>query len=156
MTRSERPYRKILLPVDGSESAQNAMRTGLELARLFGAEVTALSVVDITTFSHNAQGYMLPDLYVYADKAAEASVMEAVKEGESMGVRVKGLVSRGSPSQEIIERSAEHDLIVMGTHGRSGVSHALIGSVAEKVVRFASCPVMVVKQRPEVSSPVPV
>ncbi len=145
MTGSEGPYQNILLPVDGSESAQKAMRIGLELARLFGAEVTALSVVDITSFSHNAQGYMLPDLYVYADKAAEASVKEVVNEGGSMGVKVKGIVSRGSPSQDIIERSREHDLIVMGTHGRSGVSHAIIGSVAERVVRFASCPVMVIK-----------
>ena len=145
MTGNDRPYRKILLPVDGSESAQNAMRMGLELARLFGAEVTALSVVDMASFSQTAQGYMLPDMYAYVDQAAEASVKEVVNEGESMGVKVKGVVSRGSPPQDIIERSKDHDLIVMGTRGRSGVSHALLGSVAEKVVRFASCPVMVIK-----------
>lgn len=142
---NERIYRRILLPVDGSESAQKAMKTGLELAKMLGAEVTAISVVDMTSFSQTAQGYMLPDLYVYADKAAEASVKEVIQAGESMGVNVKGIVSRGSPAEDIIDRSGEHDLIIMGTHGRSGVSHALIGSVAERVVRFASCPVMVVK-----------
>jgi nucleotide-binding universal stress UspA family protein len=138
-------YRSILLPVDGSESAQHAMMIGLELAKLFGSEVTAVSVVDLAGFAQATQGYMLPDMYAYADQAAQAAVEEAMKAGKAMGVSVKGVVSRGSPAGDIIERSRDHNLIVMGTHGRSGVSHAVLGSVAEKVVRFAACPVMVVK-----------
>jgi len=62
-----------------------------------------------------------------------------------MDLKVKGVVSRGPPWQEIVDLSRDHDLVVMGTHGRSGVSHAIMGSVAEKVVRFAHCHVMVVK-----------
>lgn len=138
-------YRKILLPVDGSESAQRAVMTGLELARLFGSEVTAISVVDLAGFAQSVQGYMLPDMYAYADRAAEAAVDGAIAAGEAVGVEVRGIVIRGSPSRDIIKASRDHDLVVMGTHGRSGVSHAMIGSVAEKVVRFAACPVMVVK-----------
>ncbi|HOL07055.1 MAG TPA: universal stress protein [Methanomassiliicoccaceae archaeon] len=138
-------YRRILLPVDGSESAKNAMRVGLEMAKMFDAEVTAVSVVDTASFSQASQGYMLPDMYAYADEAAEAIVEEVVKEGEAMDLKVKGVVSRGPPWQEIVDLSRDHDLVVMGTHGRSGVSHSIMGSVAEKVVRFAHCHVMVVK-----------
>ena len=145
MMKGDGPYRKILLPTDGSENAQNAMRTCLELARLFGAKVTTISVVDVASFSSASQGYILPDMYSYADKAAEASVAEVIKEAKVMGVEAKAIVSRGSPSSEIIELSKSHDLVVMGTHGRGKISHAILGSVAEKVVRFAYCPVMVIK-----------
>jgi len=140
-----RTYRKILLPVDGSDIAKKAVRTGLELARLSDAEVTAISVIDLTKFRSTSQGVMLPDMFAYMEQAAEAAVEDAIKEGKAMGIEVKGLIARGSPATDIIEHSKDYDIIVMGTAGRTGFSRAALGSVAEKVVRFAACPVMVVK-----------
>ena len=70
----------------------------------------------------------------------------AVTEGKKKGVRITGKVVYGHPADEIIKISKDYDLIVMGSLGRTGVSHLLMGSVAEKVVRFAYCPVLVVRK----------
>ena len=69
------------------------------------------------------------------------------KEGEQMGVAVRKLTRKGDPANEIVAVSKDYDLIVMGTLGLTGLSHFLVGSVAEKVVRFASCPVLVIRIR---------
>jgi len=72
--------------------------------------------------------------------------MEYVKqEAERLGVKVTPRIEEGSPSRKIVELSSEHDLVVMGTLGRTGFSKLLLGSVAERVVRFAKCPVLVVR-----------
>ncbi|HNU35172.1 MAG TPA: universal stress protein, partial [Methanomassiliicoccales archaeon] len=72
--------------------------------------------------------------------------MEFVKkEAEALGVKVTTRIEEGSPSRKIVDLSAEHDLVVMGTLGRTGFSKLLLGSVAERVVRFAKCPVLVVR-----------
>jgi len=137
-------YRRILLPVDGSDVAQRAAVVGLKMARLFNAQATAISVVDLASLANRTQGF-LPDMYAYMDQTAEAALEQVRVEGKAHGVEVRTLFVRGSPAQDIIEESSHHDLVVMGTRGRSGVQHAVLGSVAEKVVRFASCPVLVVK-----------
>ncbi len=68
-----------------------------------------------------------------------------VKAGEAENIDVRTIVEEGAPADEIIKASKAYDLIVMGTLGRTGLSHLLMGSVAEKVVRFAHCPVMVIR-----------
>ncbi|NLK26358.1 MAG: universal stress protein [Euryarchaeota archaeon] len=138
-------YQKILLPVDGSEISKKAAMIGLDMAKLLNAEVTVISVIDLTSFTSLTQGYMLPDMFSYIDGAAEAAVKDILAEGRERNITMTPLVKRGSPAQDIIDQSRHHDLIVMGTSGRSGVSHLVLGSVAEKVVRFAECPVLVVK-----------
>ena len=65
-----------------------------------------------------------------------------------MGVEVKAVSKMGSPANDIVEASKNYDLVVMGTIGRTGVSKLLLGSVAEKVVRFAECPVLVIRNHP--------
>ena len=67
------------------------------------------------------------------------------KEAEALGVKLTTRIEEGSPSRKIVDLSAEHDLVVMGTLGRTGFSKVLLGSVAERVVRFAKCPVLVVR-----------
>ncbi|MCG7844209.1 MAG: universal stress protein, partial [Methanomassiliicoccales archaeon] len=69
------------------------------------------------------------------------------KEAEAMGVKLTTRVEEGSPSRKIVDLSAEHDLVVMGTLGRTGFSKLLLGSVAERVVRFAKCPVLVIRSQ---------
>lgn len=138
-------YGKILIPSDGGAHTLPAIQRGLEVAKLLNAEVTALSVIDVRAFASLSQGYSLPDMYSYLDAVAESAVELVRLEGRKLQVDVEMVVKRGSPAVDIIEESKKHDLVVMGTSGRKGLPHLMMGSVAEKVVRFAECPVMVVK-----------
>ncbi len=145
-----KPFERILIATDGSDNAKAAAIQGLVLAKLMDAEVTAVSVVDIGE-PYTGKGLRRSDVDNYPLLAEEASanVEQVSKEGEEMGVAVKKLVRKGTPANEIISVSKDYDLIVMGTLGRTGLSHFLVGSVAEKVVRFASCPVLVIRTHKE-------
>ncbi len=142
-------YRKILIPTDGSASAQTAVSSGLDMAKRLNADVTIISIVDMRAPISIQQGIGIPDQYAYQQGAADAAAEAALKLAKEMGVRATTIVKRGSPAYDIIEESKKHDLIVMATKGRTGVAHFLIGSVAEKVVRFAACPVLVIRKGPE-------
>jgi nucleotide-binding universal stress UspA family protein len=109
------------------------------------AEVTAISIVDVGSVAYSSQVPGMTDVYSYLEEAADAAVDQVRQEGENIGVVVKTVVKDGVPAHEIIEASKGYDLIVMGTLGRTGLSHLLIGSVAEKVVRFANCAVLVIR-----------
>jgi nucleotide-binding universal stress UspA family protein len=88
-------------------------------------------------------------VYTLLEREGEEA-MEFVKgEAEKMGVKVIPRIEEGSPSRRIVDLSAEHDLVVMGTLGRTGFSKLLLGSVAERVVRFSKCPVLVVRSTEE-------
>lgn len=138
-------YKRILIPTDGSMNAQAAVLRGVELAKVMGAEVTIMSIIDIQAAVSIQQGMGMPDVYGYQQKAAEAAAEAAMKAAEEAGVQARAIVLRGSPARDIIEASREHDLVVMATRGHTGARHFLVGSVAEKVVRFAYCPVMVIR-----------
>jgi nucleotide-binding universal stress UspA family protein len=142
-------YHKILIATDGSEYTKTATTHGLWLAKMAEADVTALFVVDDAIFLSQTWGQMLPsgspDLtYVLEDEGKKAVAAVRV-EGEKMKVKVAPRVEHGNPAHIIIEMSKDYDLIVVGTLGRSGISKLLMGSVSEKVVRFAECPVLVVR-----------
>jgi nucleotide-binding universal stress UspA family protein len=139
------PFQRILIPTDGSENAKAAAAKGLQLAKVMGAEVTALSVADYSAVAISTLGYGIEDVLTAIRDGAKAAVARVRQEGEAMGLAVKTMVSEGFPADEIIKASKDYDLIVMGTLGRTGLSHLLLGSVAEKVVRFATCPVLVVR-----------
>lgn len=138
-------YRKILVPTDGSEYTQAAIAHGLGLAKMADAEVTALFVVDETAIMYFPMGPSLPDIYPLLEDEAKKAVSQVQEEGRKMGVKVSTRIERGSPAAVIAKDSAEYDLVVMGTLGRSGVSKMLLGSVAERVVRLSQCPVLVVR-----------
>ena len=95
--------------------------------------------------AYAAQGVNTAPIYQYLNEGADDAVEQVRKKGEAMGVPVRTMVKEGRPGEEIIKASGYHDLIVMGTLGRTGVRHLLLGSVAEKVVRHAACPVLVVR-----------
>jgi nucleotide-binding universal stress UspA family protein len=145
-----KPFEKILIATDGSENANVAAAQGLTLAKLMDAEVTAMSIVDIgSPYSNRGFRRAAVDNYPYLEEESNAAVEQVYKEGEGMGVAVKKIIRRGVPANEIIEASKDYDLIVMGTFGHTGLSHLLMGSVAEKVVRFAYCPVLVIRTHKE-------
>ena len=138
-------YKRILIPTDGSKNAQAAVVRGVELAKMLGSEVTIMSVIDVQAVVSLQQGLGMPDVYAYQQKGAEAAAETALKAAEKAGVQARAVVRRGSPALDIIEASRDHDLVLMATRGRTGARHFLLGSVAEKVIRFAACPVMVVR-----------
>ncbi|HEY3419945.1 MAG TPA: universal stress protein [Methanomassiliicoccales archaeon] len=143
-------FKHILVPTDGSEYTRAAISKGLELAKLMGADVTALYVVDQTSFINFPMDSTVVSVYSLLEKEGKDAVDYVKSEGEKLGVKVTVSIVEGAPARKIVEASSDHDLVVMGTLGRTGFSKLLLGSVAERVIRFAKCPVLVVKPEGEV------
>lgn len=142
-------FTKILIPTDGSENTLPAITTGLTLAKQMDAEVTALYVVDQTAFVNFSMDSTIVSIFSLLEKEGKAAVKYIETEGEKLGVKVTSKILEGSPSKKIIEEAKEDDLIVMGTLGRSGISKLLLGSVAERVIRYSPCPVLIVRSPQE-------
>ncbi|AUV83154.1 universal stress protein [Salinigranum rubrum] len=137
-------YDEVLIPTDGSESAERAARYGQVLAEAYGASVYVLSVVDERDFD----GVVGGDEADAGKTAAERTAQDAVERVAALFEgNVTTRVTVGIPSEEILAYVSEAaiDLVAMGTHGRTGVERFLIGSVAERVVRHAEIPVLTVR-----------
>jgi universal stress protein A len=140
----------ILVPTDFSECSDQALAYGRAMAATFGASLHLLHVVqDPYTQPWAAEAFPAPlgDMLAQWQEQARVRLQGLVAEAERAGVMVA--VQVGSPFQEIVSYAeAQHiDLIVIGTHGRGPIGHMLLGSVAEKVVRRAPCPVLTVRQK---------
>ena len=134
----------ILIPTDGSEFTKNAVDKGLELAQLIGGKVTALYVVDGSAYNYsNADTNTNP--YDTSEKEGIYATTYVEEKGKSMGITVEIKIVEGNPAKTILQESENYDLIVMGTLGRTGLTKLIMGSVAEKIIQNAKCPVMVVK-----------
>jgi nucleotide-binding universal stress UspA family protein len=140
---------KVVIPVDFSPCAEGALELGGALARDLGAKVDLVHAVGVPYYPMEDQYTALATLTLLEELRKAAS-----REMEKMAARanLRGAareVVEGSPSQSICDYAsrAEADLIIVSTHGRSGLRHALIGSVAERIVRYAECPVLVVPAR---------
>ena len=138
-------FNKILVPTDGSEYTKAAINQAMELAKLTGAEITALYVLDQTVLTNMPMDTAVMNVYKTLEKEGQEAVDYVMNLAEKEGVAAKLEVKEGTPIKVILEESQNYDLIVMGTLGRTGMSKLLMGSVAERVVRAASCPVMVVR-----------
>lgn len=139
--------KKILIATDGSEYTKEAVSTGLHLAKILGAEVTALYVIDQTSFVSFPIDSSIVSVYSLLENEGRRAVEEVKKEGEENGVKVTAVVVEGSPTRKIVEMAADFDLVVIGTLGRSALSKLFMGSVAERVTRYAPCPVLVVRAK---------
>jgi len=142
-------FDKILIPTDGSEFTKVAINKGLELAKCTGGRVTALYVIDQTLFANIPVDSAITNVYAVLKKEGQAAVDYVRDLGSEMGVRVDVVVVDGPPARTIIDAAKEHDVVVMGTLGRTGISKLLMGSVAERVIRYSHVPVMVIRS-PEV------
>ncbi len=140
-------FKNILVPTDGSEYTKEAVRRSMELAKLAGGKVTALYVLDQTMLTNMPMDTAVVNVYNMLEKEGKDAVDYVRGLGAEEGVEVEVSVKEGAPFKVIIEESPKYDVIVMGTLGRTGMSKLLMGSVAERVVRGASCPVMVVKSQ---------
>jgi nucleotide-binding universal stress UspA family protein len=141
-------YRNILIATDGSENTMRAISYGIEIAKLSGATVHALYVVNASPLISENWTIGRKSIYEIIRSEGEKAVSEVKKIGEASGVEVREVVLDGYPSNEIIDFTENNDidLIVMGTLGKTGLDRFLIGSVAEKVVRGSKVPVMVVRE----------
>ena len=143
--------KKILVATDFSEPSEAALSYGRELARSFGASLVVLTVVDnILTRAYGSDGMVLvdPELQREIEGAAQRQVDALLFEEDRKALRAIGvIVTSNSAPGAIVTYARDHaiDLIVMGTHGRGAVAHLLVGSVAERVVRTAPCPVLTVR-----------
>src|SRR5262249_38840571 len=142
--------RRILVPTDFSKHSQNALSYGAAFAEKFGAEIYLLHVVqDLALFIPDAITVappMLPPIEQFS-AVAKSAFDKLIKENHLEQFTIHQEVREGTPFYEIVRlaKDKDIDLIVMGTHGRSGLVHMLLGSVAEKVVRKAPCPVLTVR-----------
>ena len=143
-------FRSILVPTDFSPQATAALEAATDLTRRFESKLTLLHV-------YGAPGLIMPEGFVASGPAELRSLLDAIDKSlkalrvsaEAPGRTVETQALQGTPAHDICEfaRAHGHDLIVMGTHGRTGLSRFLLGSVAERVVREAPCPVLVVRPK---------
>jgi len=139
-------FKKILIATDGSKRTQNAVEMGLKIAKEQGSKVYAVYVVDTVTFTSIPMDVTWENMYQLLKDEGEDAV-KAVKDAAPAGVEVDTHVLEGNPAVEITKYAVDNgvDLIVMGTLGKSGIDRILLGSTAEKVIRIAGCPVLVIK-----------
>jgi nucleotide-binding universal stress UspA family protein len=143
--------KRILVPTDFSEPSERAAVYALELAKRYGAEIHCVHVSDIPAdLLATSTYYMTGPSEQFVDQVRDESKksLEAFAAKNFPGLGAKAVFLEGRPFVEIVRytRDEKIDLVVIATHGRSGLKHALFGSVAEKVVRKAPCPVLVVKR----------
>ena len=137
--------RKILVPHDFSETSEAAVRYAIALAHNFGAQLYLLHVSDRAKFEMATEFPLGLDGTL--DDAARERLLKILTPREQIEFKPSFELRSGSPAAEIVKyaTAADVDLIVMGTHGRGFVAHVVLGSVAEKVVRTAPCPVLTVR-----------
>lgn len=139
--------KKILVPTDFSEHSQKAMFYGAELAKKFGAELHLLHAIEMTPLMYGEGAYAIPEAENEIEAAAR-SQLEGLLADADGDLKVVRKIQQGHPFVETIRYARENEicLIVIGTHGRGPVAHMFLGSVAEKVVRKAPCPVLTVRE----------
>ncbi len=149
-------YARILVPIDFSDYSTEALQHARELASRFNSELHLLTITEAWPPATAVTGETYP---LYRDYVLEANA-KATGQLNELATAIAGstpirhAARSGHVEHEILKYIEEEqiDLVVLGTHGRTGLSHWLLGSVAEKVVRHATCPVMVVRRRPEATA----
>ena len=140
--------RTILVAVDFSPHADRALETAVELAKIFGAKVHLLHCYQLNLGGISPYGLAIPENFDRDVRiAAQRKLDEWGEKVRAEGVEVEGHVSPMFPGMTISATAEEigADLIVMGTRGLTGLKHILLGSVAERTIRVAACPVLTVK-----------
>ena len=149
--------KKILIPTDFSDCARRAEETATVLGRGLGAELILLHIsVETPLYNEGLRGLVEPRKVYQAQREwAETTLAARASEIRATGVSAHGIVRSGVAVDEILKLATEEgcDLIIIGTHGRGGLSRFLLGSVADRVVRLAPCPVMTVRLPSEETRP---
>lgn len=139
---------RILVPTDFSEHSRDALRYAIAFGKRFNATLTLLNLIYPQYYVTNPDylPYDFGELFEETRRAAKRDVAALVEATSFGGVPFKTRIEEGHPTEHILEFAAKSgaDLIITSTHGRTGLKHAVLGSIAEQVVRYAKCPVLVV------------
>jgi len=137
-------FKRIIVPVDGSEYSERAAKKAFILAKKTGVDLLAIFVAENPPSYPDLVG-LYPEVLESTKRYGLSVLDEIEKMGSKFGVHVITKLKAGHPDQEIIKEARKNDLIVIGCKGRSGLSSILVGSVCEKVFHHSSSPVMVVR-----------
>lgn len=147
-------FKRILIAVDNSTCAEKAAKTGYEMATLYNAEVALLNIIEPTPPIANPDFGFTPAIVDLYDNSIENSnvLLKEIEAKFGNERKTTYLSVLDTATNGILQQSEEWnaDLIVIGTHGRTGINHFLMGSVAEHVARKSACPVLIVPNRAEV------
>jgi len=142
--------KKILVPIDFSDYSKNSLKYAVNFADQFNSEITLIYVVEPVIYPPDfSMGQIaIPSVNAEWDLKAKEELEKLAKQEIPESVKVSVKIKTGKPFLEIIDTAAEEnvDLIIIATHGHSGVEHILFGSTAEKVVRKAPCPVLTLRE----------
>ncbi len=140
--------KKILCPIDHSDCSKEALKYAVTFAMKDEAKLYLLHIIDIRSFNDIvvAMSQQIPDEETL--ELLRIKLLDCIPEEIRDDMNVEAIVTQGIPFAEIISTARENDidLIVIGSHGRTGITHMMLGSVSEKVVRKAPCPVLTVRQ----------
>ena len=146
----EMKLNKILVPIDFSDYSKNALKYAVNFAKLFNAEILLIYVVEPVIYPPDfSMGQIaIPTVTTEFDDRAKEELNKLAKNEIPQQLKVSIIIRTGKPFVEIIDTATEADvdLIIIATHGHSGVEHILFGSTAEKVVRKAPCPVLTLRE----------
>lgn len=145
------PITQILVPVDFSDVSVQALEYAVDLSKGFGAEVAAVFVVEPMYYAAPPTAYgaatQIAMLLDDQRKLGREQLAKLAAQVGKRGVKIRTILQEGTAYERIIDtgKRIKADLIIMGTHGRTGLTHLLMGSVTEKVVRSAICPVLTLR-----------
>lgn len=145
-------YERILVPTDGSIGVERAVEHAIDLARTYDAELHALYVVNVASLSAEVNSRAVTENFEELGERATEAVAEQAADAGIEDVTTE--VVHGIPHRTILEYAGDNDvdLVVMGTHGRTGLDRYLLGSVTERVVRTSDVPVLTVRTREDDTS----
>jgi nucleotide-binding universal stress UspA family protein len=141
-------FRRLVVATDFSDSSEAAWQLAQRVAAALGSELVLVHVfVPPLVYGEPAAGAGGADVYEKAERWVEETLSTWAGSARAQGVSVRTVVRTGAAHEEIVALATEEraDVLVMGTHGRAGLARVLIGSVAERVLRFAPCPVLTVR-----------
>ncbi|MBK8205763.1 MAG: universal stress protein [Planctomycetes bacterium] len=139
-------FNRVVIPTDFSDTAQTAVNLGAEIAAYYKSTIDLVNAVDATVYAY--AGYPFASLSKELLTSAEDALRRAKLPASTAALKVNRYVLSGSPATEVVEHAKRHsaDLIVVGTHGHGAVARFLLGSVADRVLHHATCPVIVTKK----------
>jgi nucleotide-binding universal stress UspA family protein len=146
-----RRVRRILHATDFSRASTPALKAAISMAKANRARLTVVHVMAPPSLALPGEGYVSPALYESLESSARAAAQKhlnaVLARARAAGVRARGLLLEGVPHELIARAARKADLLVIGTHGRSGLAKLFLGSVASRLVALAPCPVLTVRGR---------
>ena len=147
MIASFSEVKKILIPTDGSDYSIRAAEYGISIAKMLKAEIMVVYVMDTVVLDQIAKASEREDVEKELNQDGQQYINYILSLAKKENVKAASLLAKGRPVEQIVNlaKGLKMDLIVMGTYGRRGAERILMGNVAERVIEYAPCPVLVLK-----------